>query len=262
MKLIKSKLLLIICLCCLTHAVSAQKVWEKPFQQWSKEEAIKILTNSPWVQTYQSPEGLARGAREQVARDQADQNLRQQPAQGSRTRFIAPPPVVIRLHSALPIRQALIRLQQIEAGYDKWDEKKRAEFDDTTKNYLSCPLCKDYYVVTMTKFNDSSAQGVKDGLFQTMQTKELKGNVWLANEKGEKRELVEFTPPKGSGDFAVFFFPRRDSKGNNLITEQSKDFKFVFDNAFLTAKNPYAVLLPLNFEFKVSKMMIGDKVEF
>jgi hypothetical protein len=257
-----NKLLLFVCLCCLASVASAQKTWEKPFQKWSKEEAIKILTNSPWVETYQSPEGLARGAQEQIAREQADQNLRRQPTQGSSVRNIAPAPVVIRLHSALPIRQALIRLRQIEAGYDKMDEKKRADFDEITKNYLACPLCQNYYVVTMTKFSNSSAQGVQDGLFQTMKFEQLKGKVRLVNDKGEQRDLAEFTPPKGAGDFAVFFFARRDTKANDFLTAESENFKFVFNNEFLSNTNPYANLLPRSFEFKVSKLIIGGKLEF
>ena len=262
MKFNKSKFLLIIWLCCLVNVASAQKVWEKPFEKWSKEDAIKILTNSPWVETYQLSEGLAASAQEQIAREQADQNLRRQPTQGSSARNVAPAPVVIRLHSALPIRQALTRLKQIEAGYDKMDEKKRADFNEITKNYLSCPICQKYYVVTMTKFGNSSAQGVQEGLFQTMKFEQLKGNVRLVNDKGEQRELAEFTPPKGAGDFAVFFFPRRDDKTNDLLTTESKNFKFVFNNEFLGRSNPYAGLLPRSFEFKVSKLMIGDKLEF
>ncbi|MBA2735577.1 MAG: hypothetical protein H0U50_02195, partial [Pyrinomonadaceae bacterium] len=59
---------------------------------------------------------------------------------GSNPRSIArnfgSPPVVIRLHSALPIRQALVRIQQISAGYDKMDEKQKADFDAGQRDFL------------------------------------------------------------------------------------------------------------------------------
>lgn len=118
MKINKNIILLFICLYCLIDAVAAQKYVEKPFQKWNKDEAIKVLTSSPWAQTYQSTEGSSRAAQVQVGREQR-QNAN---SGGSNPRSVArdfgPPPVVVRLHSALPVRQALIRMQQLSAGYD------------------------------------------------------------------------------------------------------------------------------------------------
>lgn len=258
----KSILTLILITVFFTVLVSAQKSLEKPFQKWSKEEAVKVLTNSGWVQSYQSAEGLAASDQQGIARSQNEQTVSRNTTIGSVARNVAPAPIVIRLHSALPVRQALVRLRQIEAGYDKFDDKKRAEFDELMKNLLDCPLCKDYYVVTMNRFADSSSQGVQEGLFQTLTFEQIKGNVRLVNDKNEKREVIGFTPPNGIGDFAVFFFKRKDENGNELIKSDTKEFKFVFDNNFKSNKNQYAALLPNSFEFKVSKLMVGDKIEF
>ncbi|MGI8554760.1 MAG: hypothetical protein ACR2LT_00150, partial [Pyrinomonadaceae bacterium] len=247
-----------------------QKTWEKPFQKWSKDDAVKISTNSPWTQDYQSSEGSAAIDRQAIAKEQAD--LRINPNYkggsansngGSKAGDVGVPVVQIRLHSALPVRQAFVRLQEIAAGYDKMDEKKRAEFDDKIKNTLECPLCQKFYIVTLSKSVNTSGQNVEDGLFQTMKLEDLKGNVWLENDKGERQELAQFIPPKGSKDFAVFFFPRLDAKGHEFLTSQNKTFKFVFDNNFLSvSKNPYASILPKNFGFDLSKLMIDEKIEF
>lgn len=261
MKINKKHILLFVCVCFLTTTAFAQKSWEKkPYQQWSKEETLKTLNDSPWAQSYQSAEGLAAADQAQIGRErQVMDNI---PARGAVGRNLTPAPVYIRLHSALPVRQAFVRLQQLEAGYDKFDEKKRLEFDAATKNILDCPLCQNYYIVTMTKALNSSGQGVEEGLFQILKLEDLKGNVWLENDKGEKRELVQFTPPKGARDLAIFFFARRDDKSNSLLTEQSKGLKFVFSNNFFSSGNPYSALLPRSFEFKASKMIMGNKVEF
>lgn len=262
MKFKKSILISLVWLSCLTCTISAQKVLEKPFQKWSKDEAIKILSDSSWARTYQSNEGTSVAAAQQVAREQNQTASSGGSNPRSVGRNFGPPPVVIRLHSALPIRQAMIRMQQLSAGYDKMDEKKKADFDAGTKAFLSCAICQNYYVITLTQFPDSSGQGVEEGIFEKMALEDMKGNVSLVNEKGERRELVQFTPPKGRGDSAVFFFARKDDSGNSFLTPQNKDFKFVFKNDFLTNKNRYAYLVPRNFEFKVSKMMIGDNLEF
>lgn len=259
MKFNKIRLLLFICVCCLTNSISAQKTWEKPSEKWSKDDALKIVTGSPWAQTYQSTEGVAAAAQQQIQRERANSggnNPR------SYDRNYGPAPVVIRLHSAFPIRQAINRGRQITAGYDKMDDKKKAEFNNSSKGFLDCAICQNYYVVSLTKFPDSTSQSVEEGIFQKLTFKDLKSMVWLINDKGEKRELAQFTPPKGSGDSAYFFFARKDDKGNLFLTSDSKEFKFVFNNEFFVSNNPYAGLIPRNFEFNVSKMMLGDKVEF
>lgn len=258
-----NKLLLFVFVCCLAGTAFAQKSWEKPLEKWSKDDAIKILSASPWAQTYQSTAGASGAAQQQISREQ-NQNVY---SGGSNPRSVArnfgPPPVVIRLHSALPVRQALTRLQQLSANYDKMDEKQKAQFNASSKAFLDCAICQKYYVITLTQFPDSSGQVIDEGIFQSMTLKDLKGNVWLVNEKGEQRELFQFTPPKGRGDSAVFFFARKDDKGNLFLTPESKEFKLVFKNEFLTSgSNRYAGLVPRNFEFKVSKMTLGEKVEF
>lgn len=261
MKLNKNKLLLFVWVFSLTITVSAQKLLEKPYQKWSKDEAMKILTNSPWVHTYQSTEGLAAAARDQISREQADQRLYRDSKAGSSSSSITPP-VVIRLHSALPIRQALVRMKQITAGYDKMDENQRTEFDKTSQGFLNCAICKNFYVVTLTKFADSSKQSVDEGVFQRMTFEQLKGNVWLVNEKGEKRDLVQFNPPKNGGDMAVFYFARKDDKGSLFLTPESKNFELVFSNDFLDARNPYTPMLPRKVEFNVSKLIADGNVIF
>jgi hypothetical protein len=261
MKLSRSLLLLSICLC-FPVSVAAQKFLEKPYQKWSKDDALKILNSSAWAQTYQSPEASARASAQQIAREQAQTANSGGNNPRSYERNFGLPPIVIRLHSALPIRQAMIRTQQIAAGYDKMDEKQKADFDAGKKGYLDCAICKNYYVITITQFANPSGQSIEEGIFQRMTFKDLGGNVWLENEKGEKRELAQFTPPKMPGDSAIFFFARKDDKGNSFLTSENKEFKFVFKNEFLGPGNPYANLVPRNFEFKVSKIMIADNIEF
>ena len=262
MKLWKGKLLLSVCVCFLTGSVFAQKVSEKPFQKWSKEEATKLLTDSPWVRTYQSAAGVAAASQAQIGREQADQRLYRDTYGGSAARTVQPVPVVMRLHSGLPVRQAIVRLRQIQAGYDKMDETQRTEFDKTTAGLLNCVICQKFYVITMTRFLDSTRQSVEEGVFQRLSLEQLKGNMWLQNEKGERRELVQFNAPKSASDMTVLYFARLDDKGNSFLTSESKKFQFVFDGTILSSGNPYASWLPRHFEFDVSKIKFGDNVVF
>jgi hypothetical protein len=255
------RLSLITILLLFSGNVSAQKL-DKPFTEWSKDAAQGLLNDSPWAKTYQSTAGAAAADAQNSAREQAD-NVFTSGQRGRSARSGGPPPVVIRLHSALPIRQAIIRLNQISSGYEKMSQTQKQEFDSNAKKFLECAVCQDYYVVTITQFPGSSTESVEEGIFQSLKREDFIGNVWLANDKGETRQLAQFIPPKGKGEAAVFFFPRKDEKGNLLITPESKELRFVFKTDFLNSpNNRFAYLVPRFFEFKVSKMVVGQEVMF
>ena len=240
----------------------AQSVVEKPYNTWGREEAIRIVSDSPWAKPYQSTKGAAAAEAQQIAREQGQTVNRGGSDPRSVARTFAPPPVTLRLHSALPMRQAIVRLQQIDAGYDKMSAADKEAFDKSRKGYLDCPICKDYYVVTLIKAVDSTGSLAEEGILQGFSSADLKGNVKLVNDEGEERELTEFTPPKNARDVAVFFFKRTDAAGKPLYTTQSKYIKFVFSSDFLGSQNRFAGLLPRTFEFKVSKLVVGDKLLF
>ncbi|HEX3102063.1 MAG TPA: hypothetical protein VHQ01_09740, partial [Pyrinomonadaceae bacterium] len=229
--------------CLLAGTINAQKALDKPFQKWSQDDALKILNTSPWAKSYQSAEGMAALDKAAILKEQDNVKITPGPKAsdgGAQGATLTVAPVLIRLHSSLVIRQAYVRLQQLAAGYDKMDDAKRAAFDNSVKDLLACPLCQNYYIVTMTKSVNSSGASVDEGLFQTMTLQQMKGNVWIVNEKGIKSELAQFIAPKGGKDMAVFFFPRRDPQGNDYISPESKNFRVTFSGEFLTPSNPYA----------------------
>ncbi|HUR98525.1 MAG TPA: hypothetical protein VMZ26_10720 [Pyrinomonadaceae bacterium] len=237
-----------------------QKQLQKPYTEWSKEEATKVASDPPWASQYQSERGLDATSIANQQREQSNTRLSGSD-RGNRGVFGAPIPIVIRLHSALPIRQAMVRLQQIEIGYDKMNSEEKAKFDASRALFLECKICKDYYVVTLTKFKDKSST-VNDGIFQSLKIEDLKGKVWLENDKGERRELTQFTPPKSETDSALFFFKRTDEAGTPFFTSADKAIKFMFSNELRDNKNAYSGLIPRLFEFKAAKMVVEGKLEF
>jgi hypothetical protein len=76
----------------------SQKAWEKKrYDQWSPSEVFTILMDSPWAQV----------------RDEKFES----------TEYSS----VIRLRSALPIRQALVRQKQIFLNYHKFTAADKSE---------------------------------------------------------------------------------------------------------------------------------------
>lgn len=251
----------VACLFLLSCVVSAQKILEKPIEKWSKDDALEVLNNSPWAQTYQSISGAAAASANEAVRSQSDNRLTG--AERGRTeRSGGPAPVVARLHSSLAIRLALTRLNQIAANYDKLDDKGKAKFNESARGMLECTQCQNYYVVTLTQFANATGQGVEEAIFQGLTNEQMKGNITLKNDKGESRDLAHFLPPQKRGDSAVFFFARNDASGKALIDKSNSEVIVAFDNAFFSTGNRYSHLIPRNFTFKVSKLIFADQVVF
>src|SRR5688572_9657807 len=105
----KANLGLLICvLLTISGVASAQKIWEKPYEKWNREDALSVVSSSPWALTYQSRESVAVSSVRQSSRDQLDSANSGGNGQlaGSSTRVASRPPIVVSLHSGLPIRQA------------------------------------------------------------------------------------------------------------------------------------------------------------
>lgn len=256
-------MLLILCIVSVcAGSVRAQKAWEKPMEAMDREDAKRILTDSPFAKTYQSEAAGAAADAATVAREQGQSVYRGGSNPRSASRSVGIAPIAVRLHSSAPVRRALVRMRQLDAGYEKMGSQDREKFDDSQKTFLACAICQDYYVVSLIKFKDSTPGAVDEGIFQRTSLADLKGNVWLQNDAGAKREIFNFTPPRGPGEAAYLFFPRSGPDGSPFLGQGMKNFKIVFSNDFLDARNPYSAYLPRNFEFNIDKMTLKGKIEF
>lgn len=226
--------------------ISAQKAWEKDWRTLKKEEAYKIINDSPWAKSYTNIDvSLRYGS---LNKAPFDDSLRLAPA----------PPIVVRFYSSLKIRQALLRLKQLQANYDAMNTTQKAEFDEKTKNFLDCDNCKNYYVFIVlqpvSQPNEKSVIG--DGLKEE-QLSTLKDKIFLLNDKKEKRELAQFIAPKTATDHAVLYFSIKDEKENSLITTETKKITLQFKTSLMRASDYLQTV-----EFDVSKMLMDGKLDF
>lgn len=248
-------------MCVAAVAAEAQKFVEKPYSAWTVDQAKEILSNSGWAKTYQNLSAAAGSDMREAARAQSDTRLSgQERSRSERSGGTAP--VYATLRSALPVRQALVRLNQIASGYDKMDEKNKAKFDESMKGLLGCAICQTHYVITMSQASNSTGQFVEEGLFQGMTLAQMKDNIWLETDDGKRRSLVEFTAPTKRGDSAIFFFARKDEQGNVFVTDSTKEVSIVFNNTFFTPSNRSSAYVPRRFDFKVSKLKVGSELMF
>jgi hypothetical protein len=211
----------------------------KTYQQWDLGDIEKILNDSPWAQT--KSKGAALGYDNPIL------------TSGNTP---APESVTLRLRSALPIRHAILRLRQINAKYDKMSDADKKAFDSKQKDLLDCPACADNYVITLSPpFGQS--KGVPSSL-KSIPFDSLKLYVQLANERGEKRELIHFVAPKNQSEDAIFFFSRFNEKGEPLVTRANQKIIVSLDPKIFSA-NPTTII---RFQFDVAKIIKNGEVMF
>jgi len=228
----------------------------KPFSQWSRSEAERVLNDSAWApkqelrikfdKERQSAAGSYSGVSAASAAQAATEVTSQVPVD-----FV----FSLRLRSALPIRQALVRLRTLETDIEKMNEQQLAQFDKQTRGLLECPACTDNYVVTLSsKSRNTPGADAVYTVFKGGRLPDLQRYIFIANEHGERRPLIHFVPPKVPGDEATFFFPRLDDKGVPLLTADNKELL-----VNLSDNQPSSIS---NFKLDVSKLVLNGKVEF
>jgi hypothetical protein len=242
--------LLVIVIC------AQQPLPKKPFEKWSKNEAEKVLNDSPWT----SKQELRLKFDKEVQKAAGSYSgVTSAAAAQAQTEVDTDLPVdfvfTLRLRSALPVRQALVRLKELETDVEKMSNEQLAAFDKQTKGLLQCPACADNYVVTLSsKSRNRPGADAVYNLFKGGRLTDLQRYVFIANERGERRQLIHFVPPKVPGDEATFFFPRLDDNGSPLLTATSKQLLIN-----LSDNQPTSVG---NFQFDVSTLLMNGKVEF
>jgi len=231
----------------------------KPIEQWKKEDAKRILSNSPWATMQEVRIKYAGESRLVAGGPQPTSGTTNRTDQNTISSAGAEAPVdfqfTLRLRSSMPVRQALVRLKQIEAKYDELTDKDRAAFDAKTKGLLECPACVENYVLTLSsKSTQSPGADAVYSVFKGGRIEDLKRYIYIANERGDRRSLIHFVPPKVPGDEATFFFPRFDDSGAPLLTPANKELVFNVTNNEIN--------IVTNFKLDVSKLVMNGKVEF
>jgi hypothetical protein len=179
--------------CAWAQAKPSTSDWEtKPIEEWGNKDVNYLLTDSPWSHTVK---GWVQSGPLLVERS-----------------------VQFRLHSAIAIRFARLRKRQLEEKYDSMDAKAKARFNQKYKSDLECAKCAASYIVSiLDDGRELSKRGVVTG---------RKKHIYLSNDKGERRMLHGFMPPKTGGNEALFFFPRYDEKGEPLLKTDNETLVF------------------------------------
>jgi hypothetical protein len=204
---------------------------DKSYQKWSEKECNEMLQNSPWAKEYAQVSAMP---------------ILQRP---DKTLSDDKPPYLkyqIQLRSALPIRQAIIRMAQITQKYDDLKPEQKQQFDKQAEAFLAQDVSKWVVVYIIYETNQPDVYLDATHELKSSTTETLKNSVYLYGSKGERVPLEKFVAPQGAQRSFQLIFPRQ-YQGKEILGPQDKSLNLEF---------------PSHIEFKTEKMNINGKVEY
>jgi len=223
-------------------AVSAQKE-TKPWAQWTQKDVQRVLNDSAWAQTQVETE-KASGSTSAVTSNAEPMNRdASKPVQGSVTGYVK---YFIRLLSARPIRQAVVRKLQLErTSTDPRINEQLKTFAESSSS--------DFIVVSVAaEASNQKIGGTAIQAFNAANLESLKAVTYLERKDGQRLELSDFRPPANDGLGAKFVFPRTLNT-QPFINDSTGEVRFYCQ---------LSKTIKLTARFKVSEMVYDGKLEY
>lgn len=250
---------LLVTLLTMILAASVVLSQEKPWAEWTKAEADKILNHSPWGQTQTETDtsemvytptsqgGNSPSTRSETIRGATDRQSvnNSRSTQGATNQAISVN-YHVRLLSAKPVRQAFMRVIEIA-------QKKR---DEELLEGLQSFVQRDFsnYIVVAVAFDstDGRFSGPALQTFASATLGTLRNNTYLERKDGKRVFLMEYHAPINDGMGAKFIFPRIvDEK--KFLNLESGSVRFVSE---------VGGQIKLNVTFKMSEMIYNGQLEY
>ena len=224
--------------------VLAQKA--KPWTDWQKKDAEKILNDSAWGQTYTKDDSVPTGgAVTQVASNGgAGRQIGVNPnAESGEAKNSKAMKYRVRFMSAKPVREAFSRMVMLANPDPKLPETMQTFIDRDFGNLL---------VVTVSiEADDPKMSAAAMGGLGKLTADFLKDKVYIERKDGKRLLLTDYRAPSADNLGAKFVFDR-NLDGQPFVTPEADTLKFNFE------LNPK---LKFNVKFKVSSMMYDGKLE-
>jgi len=218
-----------------TGLVAGQKQ-KKTWKEWSKTDAQKVLSDSPW-------------AHQQVDQDFVEPTPLTKPPDASidtRLKQNEGMTYGIRFFSARPVRQAFVRMIQLQ--------KKDLPPETMTRlNTFAEVVSDDSIIIAVTIENpDANMLGKAMQIVRNATTTRIKNTTFLERNDGKRIFLDEYTPPGGDGFGARFIFPRIVD-GKPFLDGEVTSVRFVSD---------LGESIKMSMTYKVKDMMLDGKLEY
>jgi hypothetical protein len=216
----------------------AKDFWEEPFDKWNREQVLRMLSDSPWAQS-ETFTGVTLGINSGL---QGEKELYY--------RFTS------RFFSALPVRQAYVRMARLMNNYDNMAPEQRQEFDTRFKRALDLDVADRVIVAIDYSTNDPDVERDLRSFFELAKKDTLKQQAYLISKKLGRVELLDYFPPSADGTGAKFIFPR-SVNGQPVFGAQDKEIRFDF-----TPPQIHNASVRVFLTFKPAKMIYQGVLSF
>jgi hypothetical protein len=231
----------------LTTVVAQKK--DKPWTDWSKKDAEKMLNDSPWAQTqtdtdtsqmFFSPTNQpGTGSMTQSTSVNIDRAITGATNQAVDVVFH------VRFFSARPIRQALARVMELQ-------QQPPPNVVEKLKAFAEMKSTNSIIVTVNFESKDQRYSGAAMQIFNSAITATMKNNTYLQRSDGKQLFLEEYVPPGKDGFGARFIF-LREPNGQPFINDKSGEVRFY-------AKYPDGI--KIERRFKIADMMFQGELEY
>lgn len=216
--------------------------WVKDsFEKWSEADCRKLLNDSPWAKTHTVGRVFIQSMDEDAAVPGRDQ--------------MPTITYVVRLLSALPVRQAIVRLSRLDARYATLPAEQKTEMDARHATLLE-EVYADRIVVQVQFSTATPAYRQPLATFwRTQREEELKQEINLVTSRGRIPPARVVVNPQGS-DIQIIF--PRVVEGQPLIGPGDRNLGVEF-------QHPSVGVIPserVYVEFRLRNMMVKNEVLF
>jgi hypothetical protein len=245
----------------------AEDFWvKKTWNQWSKDECNKILQDSPWSKRW------SKGSVNVSASLPGNSGASSEGAGGEKSPEVF---YIVQLRSSLPVREAVVRQQQIQ-GYAKLTDDQKKAFDAKAESFFNTSYEDVILVHVEYGSNVQTFEREMAVYWKNIREDAVPIDFYLINDRGDRVSPARFISPK-SGTYAFdLIFPRL--KNNEpVVREGDKSLQIQFVNPAVGTQtqtsggDPTTSLDPsigvfgrerVLIQFKLDKMMVNGKLSF
>lgn len=219
---------------------------DKPWTDWSKKEAEKMLTESPWAQTqtdtdtsqmFYSPTSDPRTMG-------SSSNDSSRLSQGATNQSVNVS-FHVRFFSSRPIRQALARLMALQ-------QQMPPDVLEKLKAFGELKSTSSIIVTVSFESTDQRYSAIVMKAFNSAITATMKNDSYLQRSDGKQLFLEEYVPPGKDGFGARFIF-LRELDGKPFIADKTGEIHFY-------AKYPDGI--KVDRRFKIADMIYQGELEY
>jgi hypothetical protein len=230
---------------------TAQKK-EKKWTDWSKQDAEKMLTSSPWAQTQtdtDTSQMMYSPTNDPRLGGRTTENTDSRLKEGSTNQAVN---LVfhVRMFSARPIRQALVRLMELQQ-----QQKLAPQQIERLHSYGETKLPDSIIITVTVESNDQRQLGPVMQLLNSSTTATIKNNTYLQRSDGKQLFLEQYitpTSPESDGFGARFIFLRNPDE-QPFFNEKSGEIHFF---------SQFSDKVKIDRRFKLADMMYEGALEY